>query len=482
MAVAMNAGGYMRSDFMISDAAIPMRMEELDAQAVQFAQFVSGMSGGEASAQYSEPMSDNALPENVQQLAQMVVDGELKLEDIPKELISAVDTIRTNSLKNASDKSKDSPLQDEKQELADIQKAAAQLAGSFVQADNIPSDKTAELSEITAVIAVEQTEAVQAAEHNPTPVVQNEFQPKQTVAKAVVTDEKHFAISRESEQTAEIPVMANAESEKLENSLSEDGRNALAQALKNGEISKPEVRTVSRESSRQKSEDNEMPEAIPTAKDSVKSVKEELEMLKSAKAKPIQTEPTEPTEPTEQVKQTKQTEQTEQTKPNGRQAEPKPESVSNPAAADSPIVFTRANGEQVTVKPSEAAAQAAQRIEQTIKQTTEDAAEYTLELNPEELGKITVKLTKAADGAVSVTVAAENARTQRILEQHSETIQSNLRDSGIQLDSWQTVNESEQDAHAQDYNGSSKNPYHRDEAKQEDDSDEGAFAELLASM
>ena len=105
-------------------------------------------------------------------------------------------------------------------------------------------------------------------------------------------------------------------------------------------------------------------------------------------------------------------------------------------------------------------------------------------LNPEELGRITVKLIKAADGAVSVTVAAENSQTQRVLEQHSELMQNNLRSNGLNLTSWQTVNESRQETYAQDYNGSSKNPYfRRDDAQSpEEESDGKSFAEIIASM
>lgn len=94
-----------------------------------------------------------------------------------------------------------------------------------------------------------------------------------------------------------------------------------------------------------------------------------------------------------------------------------------------------------------------------------------------------MKLTKAADGAISITIAADNARTQRILEQHSETMQENLRSNGLNLESWQTVNERQQETAAQDYNGSSKNPYFRnDDNKTEEESDGKSFADIIASM
>ncbi len=91
---------------------------------------------------------------------------------------------------------------------------------------------------------------------------------------------------------------------------------------------------------------------------------------------------------------------------------------------------------------------------------------------------------KAADGAVSVTIAAENAHTQRVLEQHSELMQNNLRNSGVNLEEWQTVNESRQETYAQDYNGSSKNPYFRRDDAQHTDDDDGdrTFADIIAAM
>ena len=113
-----------------------------------------------------------------------------------------------------------------------------------------------------------------------------------------------------------------------------------------------------------------------------------------------------------------------------------------------------------------------------------EQTEYSLVLNPEELGRITVKMTRAADGAVSVTIAAENSHTQRVLEQHSELMQANLKDSGINLESWQTVHESQQEARAQDYNGSGKNPYftQQDNTDGGEDDGEESFADIIAAM
>lgn len=150
---------------------------------------------------------------------------------------------------------------------------------------------------------------------------------------------------------------------------------------------------------------------------------------------------------------------------------------------DQPIVFTRDDGTKIEVRPSEIVEQTEKIIERAVAETKEQS-EYSLVLNPEELGRITVKLIKAADGAISVTIAAENAHTQRVLEQHSELMQNNLRSSGVDLESWQTVNESQQETFTQDYNGSSKNPYFRQDNQKDEGEEQGGttFAEIIASM
>lgn len=151
---------------------------------------------------------------------------------------------------------------------------------------------------------------------------------------------------------------------------------------------------------------------------------------------------------------------------------------------DQPVVFTRTDGTEFEVDPTAIVDQAQRLVERAIAQEASNQSEYSLVLNPEELGRITVKLIKAADGAVSVTIAAENAQTQRILEQNGELMQSNLRSGGVNLESWQTVNESQQETYAQDYNGSSKNPYfRRDEAQDSEEDDSGrTFADIIAAM
>ena len=82
-----------------------------------------------------------------------------------------------------------------------------------------------------------------------------------------------------------------------------------------------------------------------------------------------------------------------------------------------------------------------------------------------------------------MTIAAQNSKTRELLEQNGALMQENLRANGMRLESWQTVNESQQETYAQDYNGSSKNPYYRNENPQpEDGAEDGSFAEIMASM
>ena len=92
-------------------------------------------------------------------------------------------------------------------------------------------------------------------------------------------------------------------------------------------------------------------------------------------------------------------------------------------------------------------------------------------------------MTKTADGAVSVSIAAENSKTMKIIEDNGSAIQDTLRQNGVQLENWQTVSESRQEPQAQDYQVSSKNPYRENENhRQDDDRDGESFAEIIASM
>lgn len=105
----------------------------------------------------------------------------------------------------------------------------------------------------------------------------------------------------------------------------------------------------------------------------------------------------------------------------------------------------------------------------------------TMTLNPETLGRISVKLVENA-GKISVTITAESKETAAILASRAESMQESMRDSGTQLEKYQVVYGAEQDGRAeqQNYDGSSKNPYVR-EVEEHDEENEGQFAEILGN-
>lgn len=108
--------------------------------------------------------------------------------------------------------------------------------------------------------------------------------------------------------------------------------------------------------------------------------------------------------------------------------------------------------------------------------------EFTMELNPETLGKITVKLV-SAHGRVEVSISAENEETGRLLQSRGENIGNALRESGIELERYQVVSEREDAQLMQDsYDGSSKNPYGRDDEENSENQDDGEFLELLSQL
>ena len=109
--------------------------------------------------------------------------------------------------------------------------------------------------------------------------------------------------------------------------------------------------------------------------------------------------------------------------------------------------------------------------------------EFTMELNPESLGKITVRLV-STQGRVEVSISAENESTRQLLQSRGENIETALRENGVELERYQVISERDSAQLMQDsYEGSSKNPYSRGEQQQEtEDSDDGDFLELLRQL
>ena len=114
-----------------------------------------------------------------------------------------------------------------------------------------------------------------------------------------------------------------------------------------------------------------------------------------------------------------------------------------------------------------------------------DSTEFTMVLNPESLGRITVKLVMTGE-KTAVEISAENPDTRALLASRSEALQNMLKDNGVQLERYQVVSERE-DArfYQQSYDGSSKNPYGRnDDGQKQDggDNDDDSFYDLLQSI
>lgn len=129
--------------------------------------------------------------------------------------------------------------------------------------------------------------------------------------------------------------------------------------------------------------------------------------------------------------------------------------------------------------------QAAEQILERIQNMQDDHTEFTMVLNPEALGKITVKLVMTGERA-SVEINAENPETRAILAARTENLQNMLHDNGVELERYQVVSEQENAQYnEQNYDGSSKNPYSRDDEDSHDsDDDDGGenFYDILQSI
>ena len=103
---------------------------------------------------------------------------------------------------------------------------------------------------------------------------------------------------------------------------------------------------------------------------------------------------------------------------------------------------------------------------------------FVMTLNPESLGKVTVKLVEEA-GKISVSVTAHEKRTAEILSQRFDSLQTAMKENGTQLEKYQVVYAPEKDERSgqQNFDGSSKNPYVKQD--NEEGEGDGEFAELL---
>lgn len=481
MAVAFSTGGsgYTRSDFMISDAALPQRVEEA-AQADQsdkFSQVLSGIGGKNDAprdaAKVVEKFTESNGHVDVQKLAKAVADGEVKLEDIPEELLTQELFTELVQLVKVPEKEDGEPTREAAQEaMAEL--AALFTAQQTVQPENV-SDKSAELSELSQPAA----EAVQA------PGVTQE-QPAETQTEAVA--EVFPQVAAEEAQ----PVQT-VEQPKSQKPAENAGQTAPVQTEA---VPQQAVRAESESAPQQDGDSAQLsgqPQEVkqPVAEEPVRSDITDF-TVRTAEPKPQQTENAEPqqeaplftAEHTQRSRVVSKSDEFEMIR--GNSDSTKADSVQTQpqtAQPEAPVVFASADSGEVQVKPAEVVKQVADRLIERASDLKEGETEYTVTLEPQDLGRITVRMTKTADGAVSVSIAAENSRTLRIIEENGAHIQDSLKQNGVQLENWQTVSESRQDMHAEDYQSSSRNPYQeRESNKQEDDSDDKSFAEIIASM
>ncbi|MBQ8170489.1 MAG: flagellar hook-length control protein FliK [Oscillospiraceae bacterium] len=569
MAVSMNAG-FMRSDYMISDAALPMRMEELEQleQTAEFAEILGGFGDvpaddmaqmpTEQPAETVEAVVDVPDHENefngmeltkpvlskseLKALARAVASGEMKLSEIPQELVTdqlltviammmlgipedeipalsevsevvqenvvaAVATPDTDSLNTVTSKVVQEILPelkaaDKSDELYQLIAKLAETASDENADENadetvvqtiesmvarmVRTEDAGADTNVEATLEVKQTvdEVIGFAEQTAQPVTENAApvvaDAEKTTADAIVTD--HVAANVQAEIGTQAVRATDAPAQHEQRNMSaESGTNASQNmyAAEKTAVSDEfeQIRSIISEvrvTRNEQSAEHKVPEQAfvsqevvtgENAKSRVVVKSDELMMLKNAAKPAAEIRMDAPTADTDSAQVMRDAAVTLQ--PMGEQL---------------PVVFTRTDGTEVLVQPEEVLKQVTESIVQQ-STTAEGDTEYSITLTPEDLGSITVKLTKAVDGSLSVSIMADNAKTQRIIEENGYAIQNSLKQNGIELESWQTVNESNHEARAEDYSNSSRNPYyHAEENTDSEDEEDTSFAELISAM
>ena len=540
MAVAFSTGGsgYTRSDFMISDAAIPAMVEEAAKadQKEQFSKVLSGIgssrnasnasnasnTSGAGSANNAVSGSDaasgkmaqnNAVSEketpasyekfemlrseltksdgslDLRKVVAAIADGKLTFADIPQEyitkallaeLINTVENVdNTKSDKDDSEQNNDPAVQQVMTELtammnqtalpediSDLSDEISALTIKITGADEVQAVQQNVQEQAVQTVqtqAAEQTQATgEAVEFTVKLETEQKSQAEAKPVQEVQPEAKQAAVTEAAVQTAENTGAQSEAQTDAGQSGQQDGA-AQVQTAQAGQteqapqedvkfrsdVRSVEVRTAEKPQEAPQQEQTQVFADHTAQRSRVVFKSDELEAIKSGGEK------------------------------TGDAAQAQPQGI----PAESPVVFTRQDGAEITVKPSEVAQQVSGKITERAADLKEGDVEYSITLDPEDLGRITVRMTKTADGAVSVSIAAENSKTMKIIEDNGSAIQDTLRQNGVQLENWQTVSESRQEPQAQDYQGSSKNPYRENENhRQDDDRDGESFAEIIASM
>jgi len=526
MAVAFSTGGsgYTRSDFMISDAAIPARVEEAAKadQKEQFSKVLSGIGSSRNASNASNASNtsgagsaNNAVSEketpasyekfemlrseltksdgslDLRKVVAAIADGKLTFADIPQEYITkALLAELINTVENVDNAKSDKDGDSEQINDPAVQQVMTELAAMMNQTaipDDI-SDLSDEISALTTRITgadevqTEQPAVQQNVPEQAVQTVQNQAEQAEATGEAV-----EFTFKPETEQKPQ------AQAKPVQEIQSEAKQAAVtAAAVQNAENTgaQSEAQTDAGQSGQSGQQDGAAQVQTAQAGQTEQAPQEDVKFRSDVRSVEVRT--------AEKPQEAPQQEQTQvfadhtaqrsrvvfksdelEAIKSGDAAQAQPQGI----PAESPVVFTRQDGAEITVKPSEVAQQVSGKITERAADLKEGAVEYSITLDPEDLGRITVRMTKTADGAVSVSIAAENSKTMKIIEDNGSAIQDTLRQNGVQLENWQTVSESRQEPQAQDYQGSSKNPYRENENhRQDDDRDGESFAEIIASM
>lgn len=519
MAVAFSTGGsgYTRSDFMISDAAIPARVEEAAKadQKEQFSKVLSGIgSSRNASNTSGAGSANNAVSEketparyekfemlrseltksdgslDLRKVVAAIADGKLTFADIPQEYITkALLAELINTVENVDNAKSDKDGDSEHNNDPAVQQVMTELAAMMNQTA-IPDDISDLSDEIYALtIKITGADEVQAVQQN---VQEQAVQTVQTQAaeQTQATGEAvEFTVKLETEQKsqAEAKPVQEVQPEAKQAAVTE----AAVQTAENTGA-QSEAQTDAGQSGQQ---DGAAQVQTAQAGQTEQAPQEDVKFRSDVRSVEVRT--AEKPQEAPQQEQTQvfadhtaqrsrvvfKSDELEAIKSGGEKTDDAAQVQPQGIPAESPVIFTRQDGAEVTVKPSEVAQQVSGKITERAADLKEGDVEYSITLDPEDLGRITVRMTKTADGAVSVSIAAENSKTMKIIEDNGSAIQDTLRQNGVQLENWQTVSESRQEPQAQDYQGSSKNPYRENENhRQDDDRDGESFAEIIASM
>lgn len=544
MAVAFSTGGsgYTRSDFMISDAAIPARVEEAAKadQKEQFSKVLSGIgsfrnasndsnasntsgagsannaiSGSDAASEkmaQNNAVSEKETPASYEKFEMLrseltksdgsldlrkvvaaIADGKLTFADIPQEYITkALLAELINTVENVDNAKSDKDGDSEHNNDPAVQQVMTELAAMMNQTA-IPDDISDLSDEIYALtIKITGADEVQAVQQN---VQEQAVQTVQTQAaeQTQATGEAvEFTVKLETEQKsqAEAKPVQEVQPEAKQAAVTE----AAVQTAENTGA-QSEAQTDAGQSGQSGQQDGAAQVQTAQAGQTEQAPQEDVKFRSDVRSVEVRT--AEKPQEAPQQEQTQvfadhtaqrsrvvfKSDELEAIKSGGEKTGDAAQAQPQGIPAESPVVFTRQDGAEITVKPSEVAQQVSGKITERAADLKEGAVEYSITLDPEDLGRITVRMTKTADGAVSVSIAAENSKTMKIIEDNGSAIQDTLRQNGVQLENWQTVSESRQEPQAQDYQGSSKNPYRENENhRQDDDRDGESFAEIIASM